>query len=104
MRPVRLAAAKKVGTKAVNFCRFRQVIDFPGGSDGARTRDLRRDRPDKFNDFNVSCNILAPGSCSKRQKSYNSEGTGIEARRTPGDPFGDEAEHIELTAAGVAAR
>jgi hypothetical protein len=44
----------------VNFCngtgldfvtnrtRFRQVIDFPGGSDGARTRELRRDWPDKI--------------------------------------------------------
>jgi hypothetical protein len=58
----------------------------------------------KFNDFNVSCNILAPGSCSKRLKSCNSEGTGIEARRTPGDRFGDEAQHIELRAAGIAAR
>jgi hypothetical protein len=58
----------------------------------------------KFNEFKVRCNILAPGRCSKRQKSCNSEGTGIEARRTPGDHFGDEAQHIELTAAGIAAR
>jgi hypothetical protein len=28
---------------------------------------------------NDSCNILAPGSCSNRQKSYNSEGIWIEA-------------------------
>ena len=81
MRPVRLAGAEKVGTKAVNFCNG-TGLDFVTDRDqvapslaasGVTGRT-------KFNDFNVSCNILAPGSCSKRQKSCNSEGTGIEAR------------------------
>jgi hypothetical protein len=71
---------------------------------GATRLEPAATRGTKFNDFNVSCSILAPGSCSKRQKSCNSKGTGIEARRTPGGHFGDEAEHIVLAAPGIAAR
>ena len=75
----------------------KQQLDDATGLERATSSVIGRT---KFNDFNASCDVLAPASCSKRQKSRNSEGTGIEARRTPDDHFGDEAQHIELTAAG----
>lgn len=112
MRPVRLAAEKSRNESREFLQRHRS--GFCNQSDPGSAKSLiflagaTRLEPatsgvtgrTKFNDFNVNCQHFSArtGSCSKRQKVV------IKARRTLGDHFGDEAQHIELTAAGIAPR